>query len=107
MVALQDGRLKGSSMSALGQKQTYAVHNGMSALPPIATVKADMCPPPLPPKADIDPGGKLARRRKQEIGGPRAAPSGGNAQAQQRTCYLFLSEPAPTRLFAVCASITA
>ena len=26
-------------MSALGQKQTYAVHNGMSALPP----KADMC----------------------------------------------------------------
>jgi len=26
-------------MSALGQKQTYAVQNGMSALPP----KADMC----------------------------------------------------------------
>jgi len=26
-------------MSALGQKQTYAVHNVMSALPP----KADMC----------------------------------------------------------------
>jgi hypothetical protein len=26
-------------MSALGQKQTYATHNGMSALPP----KADMC----------------------------------------------------------------
>ena len=25
-------------MSALGQKQTYAVHNIMSALPPIATV---------------------------------------------------------------------
>ena len=24
-------------MSALGQKQTYAVQNGMSALPPIAT----------------------------------------------------------------------
>src|SRR5262252_9375117 len=24
-------------MSALGQKQTYAAHNGMSALPPIAT----------------------------------------------------------------------
>ena len=26
-------------MSALGQKQTYAMHKGMSALPP----KADMC----------------------------------------------------------------
>src|SRR5690348_1511576 len=30
-------------MSALGQKQTYAVHQPMSALPPIATAKADMC----------------------------------------------------------------
>src|SRR5215510_1734539 len=29
-------------MSALGQKQTYAVQNRMSALPPIATAKADM-----------------------------------------------------------------
>ena len=29
-------------MSALGQKQTYAVQNGMSALPPIATAKADI-----------------------------------------------------------------
>src|SRR5215475_8322178 len=28
-------------MSALGQKRTYAAHNGMSALPPIATAKAD------------------------------------------------------------------
>jgi hypothetical protein len=28
-------------MSALGQKQTYAVQHGMSALLPIATVKAD------------------------------------------------------------------
>ena len=28
-------------MSALGQKQTYAVHKGMSALPLIATAKAD------------------------------------------------------------------
>ena len=26
-----------AAMSALGQKQTYAVHNGMSALPLIAT----------------------------------------------------------------------
>src|SRR5215831_14242510 len=29
------------AMSALGQKQTYAVQNGMSALPPRATAKAD------------------------------------------------------------------
>ena len=29
-------------MSALGQKQTYAVQKGMSALPPIATAKADI-----------------------------------------------------------------
>src|SRR5262249_29797980 len=28
-------------MSALGHKQTYAVQNGMSALPPIATANAD------------------------------------------------------------------
>jgi len=28
-------------MSALGQKRTYAVHKRMSALPPIATAKAD------------------------------------------------------------------
>jgi hypothetical protein len=28
-------------MSALGQKQTYALQKAMSALPPIATAKAD------------------------------------------------------------------
>jgi len=28
-------------MSALGQKQTYAVQQSMSALPPLATAKAD------------------------------------------------------------------
>jgi hypothetical protein len=31
-----------SPMSALGQKQTFAVQKAMSALPPIATAKADM-----------------------------------------------------------------
>jgi hypothetical protein len=36
------------AMSALGQKQTYAPHNGMSALPPIATTKADMRHKPCP-----------------------------------------------------------
>src|SRR5262245_17565632 len=43
-------------MSALGQKQTFAVQKGTSALPPIATAKADMrkwsCPL-YPPKADM------------------------------------------------------
>jgi hypothetical protein len=29
-------------MSALGHKPAYAVHNVMSALPPIATAKADI-----------------------------------------------------------------
>jgi len=36
------GNFAGRAMSALGQKQTYAVQNGMSALAPIATVKADI-----------------------------------------------------------------
>ena len=31
-------------MSAMGHEQTYAVQNVMSALPPIATAKADICP---------------------------------------------------------------
>jgi hypothetical protein len=30
-------------MSALGQKQTYALQKAMSALPPIATAKANFC----------------------------------------------------------------
>src|SRR5262245_55480416 len=34
-------RAQKGSMSALGQKQTYAVQQAMSALPPIATAKAD------------------------------------------------------------------
>src|SRR5262245_25994942 len=33
---------KGCPMSALGQKQTYASQNATSALPPIATAKADI-----------------------------------------------------------------
>jgi hypothetical protein len=43
-------------MSALGQKRTCAPQNAMSALPPIATAKADMpqmVMSALPPKADI------------------------------------------------------
>ena len=40
----------------MGQKQTYAVHKPMSALPTIATAKADMpqmVMSALPPKADM------------------------------------------------------
>ena len=43
-------------MSALGQKQTCAMHQPMSALPPIATAKADMpqtLMSALHPKADM------------------------------------------------------
>jgi hypothetical protein len=43
-------------MSALGHKRTYAVHKAMSALPPIATAKADMpqmVMSALPPKGDM------------------------------------------------------
>jgi len=43
-------------MSALGQKQTCALQNLMSALPPIATAKADMpqlVMSALSPKADM------------------------------------------------------
>src|SRR4029453_4696289 len=37
----QSTRLNSTSVSALGHKRTYAVQKGMSALPPIATAKAD------------------------------------------------------------------
>ena len=40
--------LTGRPMPALGHKRTYAVQNGMSALPPIATAKADISPGSCP-----------------------------------------------------------
>ena len=40
-------------MSALGQKPTYAVQKAMSALPPIATAKANSRKSDLPPKAHM------------------------------------------------------
>jgi hypothetical protein len=61
-------------MSALGQKQTYAVHQPMSALPPKATAKADigsgrpfMNPRPREPvnKAMGNPGLNLESRPRQ------------------------------------------
>jgi hypothetical protein len=41
IVAVQTCTGKGPLMSALGQRQTYAVQKGMSALHPIATAKTD------------------------------------------------------------------
>jgi len=46
-------------MSALGQKQTCAVQKGMSALPPIATTKAN-----------IGAQSKTRDRMADEVGGP-------------------------------------
>jgi hypothetical protein len=48
MLAIQMGDRKGRVMSALGHKRTYAVQNGMSALHPIATAKADFRKRPCP-----------------------------------------------------------
>ena len=42
-----DTNLDVRTMSALGQKQTCAVQNGMSALPPKATLNATSEKPPL------------------------------------------------------------
>src|SRR5262245_20053907 len=41
IVAVQPKFVKGRPMSALGQKQTFAPQKAMSALPPIATAKAE------------------------------------------------------------------
>ena len=61
--------LEGPSMSALGQKQTYAVRKGMSALPP----KADMCSATgdvrLVPIADISPYSIISSARESKLGG--------------------------------------
>src|SRR5262245_16655869 len=58
-------------MSALGHKQTYAVQNAMSALPPIATAKAD-----------IRNGSCLLYPRKRTC----AMQTGMSALGQKRTC---------------------
>jgi hypothetical protein len=44
-------------MSALGQKQTFAVQNGMSALPPKADIHSDGSNVRFVPEADMDPDG--------------------------------------------------
>jgi len=48
-------RHEATLMSALGQKQTYAVQNGMSALPPRADICSATAYVRFGPKADIEP----------------------------------------------------
>ena len=43
-------------MSALGHKQTFAMQNGMSALPPIADMCSALAHVRFVPKADMRPG---------------------------------------------------
>ena len=56
-------------MSALGQKRTFAVQNGMSALPPIATAKADIFAgrekPGKPYKFSVHDGAHRLRAARQ------------------------------------------
>jgi hypothetical protein len=56
-------------MSALGQKQTFAAHQPMSALPP----KADMCGALahvcFGPIADISPYSIISSARESKLGG--------------------------------------
>jgi hypothetical protein len=44
-------------MSALGHKQTFAVQNVMSALPPIADMCSALAHVCFVPEADMDPDG--------------------------------------------------
>jgi len=53
-------------MSALGQKQTYAMHKGMSALPPIADMCSAQAYVRFVPIADIPP---FKRRQLAYTGG--------------------------------------
>jgi hypothetical protein len=60
----------GRPMSALGQKRTYAVRKGMSALRPIATVKADrlqMVMSALHPKANIPANRSAALKFRRRV----------------------------------------
>jgi hypothetical protein len=77
-------------MSALGQKQTYALQHAMSALAPIATAKADMPQmviSALPPKAD------MCGANRHVCFGPKAdiAPFI-QSQVQQRLEALYLAK---------------
>src|SRR5262245_31904429 len=64
-------------MSALGQKQTYAPQQAMSALPPIATAKADMKAGAPPGKATRPP---LVGSQDPAPTKPRLAPVNGKRE---------------------------
>ena len=55
-------------MSAMGQKRTFAVQNGMSALPPIADIRRLGCNVRLVPLPRLAPARNLFRKN----GGSRA-----------------------------------
>src|SRR6476660_5695836 len=65
-------------MSALGQKRTYAVQKGMSALPPIATAKANFRKGPYP---------LCPRKRTCAVQSPMSA------MGQKKTCAAHGSCP--------------
>ena len=71
IVSIRASNMEGA-MSALGQKQTHAVQQRMSALPPIATAKADITKKvmsTLPLKADM-----CSARAKSAMGQQRTFP---------------------------------
>src|SRR5262245_47404409 len=101
-------------MSALGQKQTCAAQQSMSAIHPIArkrtpanghvrfTPRKQTLNAPSASQTEIGPPMEGRDRRARACaGGTR---QGGSRRSSERA-YLFLPEPGPTRLFAVCASM--
>ena len=80
------GVLKGCSpMSALGQKQTFAVQNGMSALPPIADICSALARCPLCANSGHMHRSKL--HRYSITSSARASTVGGTGEAE-RLCSL-------------------
>src|SRR5262245_6647655 len=89
-------------MSALGQKQTYALHQPMSALPPIATAKADFRKRPCllyPQKRTcaVQPGmSALGQKQTYAVQKPMSAlPPIATAKADmcQWSCLLYPRQP--------------
>src|SRR5262249_36145856 len=74
----------GLPMSALGQRQTYAVHQPMSALPQIATAKADIRKRSCPLWAKSEHWGFRHQRLKQLLHGRHDAAPG---QIHRHFCW--------------------
>jgi hypothetical protein len=71
-------------MSALGQKQTYATHQPMSALPPKATAKADM---PQMVMSALHPIADMCSARGHVCFGPIADIKEGLQINETKTCF--------------------